>query len=83
MNSQNRPVITSTSPQPAAYAVRPPLAVSVKQFCSLTSLGRTTAFKLISEGKIETLAVRGRTLILWRSIEALLGLGTESPDERS
>lgn len=51
-----------------------PIAVSVKQFCALTSLGRTTAFKLISEGALQTVAVRGRTLILWQSVEALLSI---------
>ncbi len=54
-----------------------PLAISIKQFCHLTSLGRTSAFKLIFERKLETLAVGGRTLILWRSVEALLGLRSE------
>ena len=56
---------------------RKPLAVSIKEFCRLTSLGRTSAFKLISSGTLETLPVGGRTLILWHSIEKLLGLGNQ------
>ena len=70
-------------PSPSSQASPTPLAVSVKQFCSLTSLGRTTAFKLISEGKLQTLAIGGRTLILWRSIEALFGINDADQDERS
>lgn len=49
-----------------------PLAVSIKQFCELSALGRTTTFKLINEGRLEVRHVCGRTLILMRSIEALL-----------
>lgn len=51
-----------------------PLAVSVQQFCRLTSVGRTTAFALIRDGELESRHVRGRTLILWRSVETLLRL---------
>lgn len=50
------------------------LAVSVREFCRRTSLGRTTAFQLARDGAIETRKVRGRTLILMRSVEALLQL---------
>jgi hypothetical protein len=51
-----------------------PLAISVSKFCQLTSLGRTSTFKLIAQGKLETKSIGGRTLILWRSVEGLLGL---------
>ena len=57
-----------------------PLAVSIKRFCELTSLGRTTAFQLARDGRIEVRRVGSRTLILMRSVEALLGL--DSREER-
>jgi hypothetical protein len=52
-----------------------PLAVSIREFCRITSLGRTSCFQLIRENKIEARRVLGRTLILTRSVEALLELG--------
>ena len=51
-----------------------PLAVSMREFCRLTSLGRTLAFSLAREQRIETRRINGRTLVLMRSIEALLEL---------
>ena len=49
-----------------------PLAVSVREFCRLSSLGRSTAFKLINEGRLEVIRIGGRTLVLTRSIDELL-----------
>lgn len=81
MNINNEPTSDrehSTSQSAHSYDRRQkPLAISIKQFCQLTSLGRTSAFKLILEKKLETLAVGRRTLVLWRSVEALLGLDSE------
>lgn len=54
-----------------------PLAVTVEEFCQITSLGRTTAFQLIREGRIEVRRVRRRTLVLMRSIDALLELNSQ------
>lgn len=51
-----------------------PLAVSVKEFCRLVGCGKTTAWCLEREGKIETRKVRGRKVVLTRSINALLQL---------
>lgn len=51
-----------------------PLAVTIKEFCRLVSLGRTTAFALARDRKIEVRHVAGRTLVLTRSIDALLEL---------
>ena len=51
-----------------------PLAVSVKEFCRLVGCGKTTAWCLDREGKIETRKVRGRKVVLTRSINALLQL---------
>lgn len=54
-----------------------PLAVSVADFCRLTSLKKTSAYQLIRENKVEVRRLGGRTLVLMRSIEALLGLTKE------
>jgi hypothetical protein len=51
-----------------------PLAVSVKEFCRLVGCGKTTAWCLDREGKIETRKVRGRKVILMRSVDTLLDL---------
>lgn len=53
------------------------LSVSVPEFCRLTSLGRTTAYKLMRANAVETRRICGRTVILTRSIEALLELGSD------
>ena len=55
-----------------AQASAEPLAVSIKEVCRLTSLGRTHAFALIRDQKIEARRIGRRTLILTRSIKALL-----------
>lgn len=51
-----------------------PLAVSVEEFCRITSLGRTNCFQLIRDKKLEVRRIGSRTLVLLSSIEALLQL---------
>jgi hypothetical protein len=51
-----------------------PIAVPVKEFCRLVGCKNTTAFHLERDGKIETRKVRGRKVVLMRSIDALLQL---------
>ena len=60
----------------------PPLAVSVRECCELTSLSRTTCFELIRENRLEVRRIGRRTLVLMRSINSLLGLDTPV-DKRS
>lgn len=50
-----------------------PIAISVAEFCRISSLGKTTAFALIRDQKLATKRVRGRTLILFDSAMALIG----------
>ena len=64
---------SSTPGKPWLDEVKP-LAVSVDEFCRLTSIGRTTAFALIRDKRLEVRRIGGRTLVLMRSIEALLEL---------
>lgn len=49
-----------------------PIAISVAEFCRISSLGKTTAFALIRDEKLATTRVRGRTLILFDSAMALI-----------
>jgi len=51
---------------------RKPLAVSVEDASRLTSLGRSTVAELISQGKLKTVAIGRRRVVLYASIEALL-----------
>lgn len=49
-----------------------PIAISVAEFCRISSLGKTTAFALMREGKLASTRVRGRTLVLFDSATALI-----------
>lgn len=68
------PALQSPAPLEAMTAAQLPLAVSITEFCRLTSLGRTTAFQLARDQRIEVRHVGSRTLVLMRSIEKLLGI---------
>lgn len=48
------------------------LAYSVKQTCEVSSLGRTSIYALIAEGKLKVIRIGGRTLILAESLRDLL-----------
>lgn len=48
------------------------LAATVADTCHITGLGRTTVYELIAEGKLKSVAIGRRRLILMQSIEALL-----------
>lgn len=49
-----------------------PIAVSITNFSAMTNLGRTTAYNLIAQGKLQKIKVLGRTLITVESINALI-----------
>lgn len=55
-----------------------PLMISVRQFMHLTSLSRTTTYKLIGDGEIESRSLSGRRLITLRSVQRYLGLESQS-----
>jgi hypothetical protein len=58
-----------------------PLAVSITVFSELTQLGRTTAYKLIAQGRLKKVKVLGRTLITMDSIQELIA-GTVATEGR-
>jgi excisionase family DNA binding protein len=49
-----------------------PLAYSIKDACSASSLGRTTLYSHISAGRLKAIRVGGRTLIPADSLNALV-----------
>ena len=49
------------------------LAYSVREACAASSLGRTTLYRHIAEGRLKVLKVGGRTLIKAQSLRELVG----------
>ena len=49
-----------------------PLAYSIKDACSASSLGRTTLYPHIAAGRLKAIRVGGRTLIPADSLNALV-----------
>lgn len=54
------------------------IAYSIKEACQVSSLGRTTLYKHINEGRLEAIRVGGRTIIPATSLHSLLA-GEASP----
>jgi excisionase family DNA binding protein len=51
-----------------------PLAVSVKTACELIGVGNTTMWALIKEGRVKTVHIGRRCLIIYGSLEKLLNV---------
>ena len=47
-----------------------PTFISVKELCECLSIGRTKAYELIQEGKLDTARIGRRRLITWKSVKA-------------
>lgn len=58
-----------------------PLAVTTETARCLIGVGNTTLWKLVKEKKLRTARVGSRTLIIYKSIEELLGIAEGSADE--
>lgn len=88
MSSYARPQIELTSSQSppqmtpatatAAFGQSGPALLTVDQFCAFAALGRTTAYRLIREGKLQICKIGSRTLIKSDSVEALITSHTVS-----
>jgi excisionase family DNA binding protein len=50
-----------------------PLSTTIDDTCKITGLGRTKVYALIGAGTLKTVTVGRRRLVLFSSIEALLG----------
>jgi excisionase family DNA binding protein len=48
-----------------------PITVTIQVALSLTGLGRTTFYQLIKEGRVQTITVGRRRLVVFASLEAL------------
>jgi|RhiMetdeSRZDD1v2_1073273.scaffolds.fasta_scaffold1928594_2 hypothetical protein len=53
-----------------------PLAVSVKLACKLIGVGNTKMWGLIKDGRVNTVSIGRRRLVLYASLESLLGSPT-------
>ena len=49
-----------------------PLAVSVKTACKLVGIGNTTMWSLIKVGRVKTVSIGRRRLVVYSSLESLL-----------
>lgn len=49
-----------------------PLAYSIKDACTVSSLGRTTLYTHINAGRLKAIRVGGRTIIPAESLNSLL-----------
>jgi hypothetical protein len=54
-------------------ALGKPLTVTIKKTKELSGLGNTKIYELIKDGRLKVVKVDGRTLIIFASLEALLG----------
>ena len=48
--------------------------LTVKEFCAIARIGNTTAYRIIDEGRVEALKVRGATRIKASSVAKMLGV---------
>lgn len=49
-----------------------PITVTVREFCRLSGLGKTTVFKMVGDGRLERIRVGHRTLIVMASYRRLI-----------
>jgi excisionase family DNA binding protein len=49
-----------------------PLAVSVKAACKLVGVGNTTMWALIKAGRVKTISIGRRRLVIYASLESLM-----------
>jgi excisionase family DNA binding protein len=64
--------ICSTAISKEAREGMKPLAVSVKIACKLVGVGNTTMWALIKAGRVKTISIGRRRLVVYASLELLL-----------
>jgi hypothetical protein len=80
MSMRKRPCLSKSEPMPVSsaalsdYGLRGirPLAVPVKIACKLMGVGNTTMWGLIKAGRVQTVSIGRRRLVIYVSLEALL-----------
>jgi excisionase family DNA binding protein len=65
-------VATEPRPRPAHRHGLAPKACTIREACHVTGLGKTSIYELINQGKLQSVAIGRRRLVLVESIEALL-----------
>lgn len=55
-----------------------PLAVTVKIACQLVGIGNTKMWELIRDGRVSTVCIGRRRLVIFASLEALLSPETKA-----
>ena len=54
-----------------------PITVSVKEACRLIGVGNTTLWAMIKDGRLKTIRIGRRRLVVYASIRALLVANTD------
>jgi excisionase family DNA binding protein len=62
--------VSRCKPRPAAPAK--PVTLTINSTCDATGLSRTTIYGLINQGRLKTIAIGRRRLVVYSSIEALM-----------
>jgi hypothetical protein len=65
-----KPTIIARSPAPAALK---PITISVNEAKRLTGLGHTKIYELMNDGRLKSIVLDGRRLVILASLEALVG----------
>jgi hypothetical protein len=60
-----------------------PLAVPVKTACQLVGVGNTSMWALIKTGRVKTVSVGRRRLVIYASLEALLSNGSQGTKSKT
>lgn len=69
-------IVNEPRRKPRRLAPPKPLALTLDDTSRTTGLGLTTIYELINEGRLKSLSVGRRRLVLYSSIESLLGIGS-------
>jgi excisionase family DNA binding protein len=64
--------VTDLAPITLAEATADPLTVTVQEACRLSGLGYVTLYKLMNEGKLQSVKVGNRRLIDYASLKGVL-----------
>jgi excisionase family DNA binding protein len=70
---QPRPLsMSTTSKRKPNHEPTKPISVTVSDACSISGLGRTLIYELISDGKLKTATIGRRRLVIYASLAALI-----------
>jgi excisionase family DNA binding protein len=64
--------ISRVGQEPNSDLQSAPLAVSVKKACELIDVGQTTMWAMIRDGRVSSIKIGKKRLIIYKSLEQLL-----------